>query len=262
MKCEEVREQLTQVAVEGRVGEQIELHLSLCRDCRREAEELSFLWSGLGSLEEDVPTELLRARFQGMVESYEEAQLMGTHRLSVAASPDRWQRVAVALFAAAACLLIGVGIGRQTVQSSGTNPEIASLRDEVTALNQLVALGLMQQTSSSSRLEGVTRGQQLNQPGPQMIQALSERAASDPNVNVRLAAVEALAPLADDPQLQQFLVETLTQQSSPLVQIAMIDLLLLSDETAARQRVLALLEDNSTHPDVQLYIRQRLGSQA
>ena len=58
-----------------------------------------------------------------------------------------------------------------------------------------------------------------------MQQALLHAVNHDTNVNVRLSAVDALAKFADQPEVRRALVDSLPVQESPLVQIALIDLL-------------------------------------
>ncbi|MBZ0110919.1 MAG: hypothetical protein K8J08_00520 [Thermoanaerobaculia bacterium] len=265
LHCEEVRERLTEVMIEGRVSPEVELHLGLCESCREEAASLRHLWAGLERLDEPVPTDLLRARFDGMLESYSEARIEARPRprrsawrgLSEAGRWGSW-------LAAAACLVVGIGVGRWTVAASAASAEgqLTELRREVSALNQQVTLGLLSQTSVASRLEGVSNGQRLGVPDHEVAAALSDRIASDPNVNVRLAAVDALQPLVLDPWVQRSLGDSLPLQDSPMVQIALIDFLLSGEDSASRSLVASLLNDSSLHPDVRRHIRRRLGGRA
>jgi len=88
--------------------------------------------------------------------------------------------------------------------------EVAEMRGELRALRQDVALSMLQQTSASARLQGVSVSAQVARQDPQVMSALLETLATDPSPNVRLAAVHALnrvapeealavPPLADEP---------------------------------------------------------------
>lgn len=48
---------------------------------------------------------------------------------------------------------------------------------------------------------------------------------SDPNTNVRLAALDALGQFAHEPSIRKMLVRSLSSQDDPMVQIALIQLL-------------------------------------
>ena len=99
------------------------------------------------------------------------------------------------------------------------------MRREIHSMRQLVALSLLEQQSASERLRGVTYSYQLSQPDDKVISALMERLSLDPNTNVRLASVDALSKFADQSAVRRGLLEALTRQESPLVQIALIDAL-------------------------------------
>jgi HEAT repeat protein len=100
----------------------------------------------------------------------------------------------------------------------------------------------------------------MDRPDRQVVAALVSAATSDPNVNVRLAAIEALAPRAGQPPIFSRLVRSLPEQDSPLVQVALVDLLLESDGQAARDAALRLASDANTDPQVRRHVRERLGN--
>jgi hypothetical protein len=78
-------------------------------------------------------------------------------------------------------------------------------------------------------------------------------AGHDSNVNVRLAAVDALDRYAADPNVRRALAATLAAQDSPLVQVAVIDLAVKSKDRdcASALRRLASL------PEADEAVRQR-----
>ena len=65
----------------------------------------------------------------------------------------------------------------------------------------------------------------LKSPDRKVLTDLVGTLAFDPSVNVRLSAVEALAPHASDRLVRAGLVSTLPRETAPLVQLAMIELL-------------------------------------
>jgi len=176
------------------------------------------------------PGRTMRARFMETLEAYQEGYMESQRRQSYSAGgwwrgwwPARpvWQ----AAFAAA-LVIVGVLAGRYGVgQRAEASPEIASLRGQVENLRQLVALSLLQEQSPSSRMRGVTYSYQIAQPDPQMEAALLFTLNHDSNVNVRLSAVEALSKSASKADVRRALVDSLPMQDSPIVQMAVIDLL-------------------------------------
>jgi hypothetical protein len=77
----------------------------------------------------------------------------------------------------------------------------------------------------------------VTQPDQQVLAALLETVRYDTSVDVRLAAVDALRRYAGEPLVRSGLLEALGGAQSPLVQIALIDLMV---ETRDRQSIGAL----------------------
>lgn len=88
----------------------------------------------------------------------------------------------------------------------------------------MVALSLMQQQSASDRLRGVNVSYELPHPGTEVLRALLDTLTHDPNVNVRLATVDALRQFGDQTVVRKGIVEAMPRQESAMVQVALIDL--------------------------------------
>jgi HEAT repeat protein len=65
----------------------------------------------------------------------------------------------------------------------------------------------------------------MAQPDPLVLDALLQAVNHDSNVNVRLSAVDALQKFAADPEVARSMVNSIPGQESPLVQIALVDML-------------------------------------
>jgi len=178
----------------------------------------------------------MRARFQEMLDVYQEAYRAGERaagQSSAAPSPRRsWWPAHPAWRAAGAFALLVAGVvsgrlidRRYFDNSAASNAEMSALRGQVEGLRELVALSLLDQSSASSRLRGVNFSVQMTQPDAQVLQSLLRAVTHDPNVNVRLSAVDALEKYAGDPDVRRALVDAIAVEDSPLVQIAIIDLL-------------------------------------
>lgn len=184
-------------------------------------------------MEQPEPSETVRTRFLETLHAYEEGYQEGQRRQTyVTAAPSFWSGWWPAkpawqvLFSAALLIAAAMG-GRYALrpESPPANPELAQLKGQVENLRQLVALSLLQDQSPSSRLRGVTYSYQMTQPDRQVEQALLQAVNHDSNVNVRLSAVDALAKYMGNPEVQRALADSLPMQDSPLVQVALIDVL-------------------------------------
>lgn len=183
---------------------------------------------------EQEPSQAMRTRFLETLNAYQEGYQEAQRRQAYAVPQKSWwaglwpAQPAWQLAVSAVLLLLG-GLGGHYVSTeraaSTGNPEMAQLKNQVDNLRQLVTLSLLKEQSPSARLRGVTYSYQVAQPDPQVEQELLRTVNHDPNVNVRLSAVDAIAKFTKNPQVRRALVESIPVQESPLVQVALIDVL-------------------------------------
>ena len=115
--------------------------------------------------------------------------------------------------------------------------DLTELRSELREMRQMLTLSLMQQQSATERLRGVSGSAQIDQPGNEIVGALLETLMHDPNVNVRLACVDALRRFSGQDAVRRGTIQALSESRFPLVQIAIIDFMV---ETRDKQGVEAL----------------------
>src|SRR5664279_5194330 len=239
MNCERIREQIPE-ALAGRLDkaarEALVEHLEGCAGCRTEVAELNAVWRGLETVKAGMDaapdpegTPGAKVRFQEMLAAYQAgmAAVQPAARPVIHAPRVAWfPAQPVWQFAAAAGLLLGgILFGRYLPRAGGGNPEMAQLRAQVENLHQMVALSMLQQPSPSARMRGVTYSEKIAQPDPLVLDALLQAVNHDSNVNVRLSAVDALQKFASDPDVARAMVNSIPGQESPLVQIALVDML-------------------------------------
>ena len=82
------------------------------------------------------------------------------------------------------------------------------------------------------------------------MRALLDTLLHDPNVNVRLASVDALRRFATQDVVQQTTIAALGETSFPLVQIALIDFMVETKDTRAAEALRRLSEDAMTNEAV------------
>ena len=262
MNCERIREQIPEVLA-GRMDkaarELLVEHLEGCAGCRAEVAELNAVWRGMDNLKaepDDAPQAAAKARFQEMLAAYQSgmAAAQPAAASKVVRFPSRpvWQAAI-----AAGLLAMGIFAGRSLPQAggSGGTGEMAQLRGQVEGLRQMVALSMLQGQSPSARMRGVTYSEQISQPDRQVLDALLQAVNHDSNVNVRLSAVDALQKFAADPELTRAMADAIPAQDTPLVQIALIDMLVQLDARGAAGDLAGFAKD----PRFDEMVRQRAG---
>src|SRR6266566_6862811 len=246
MKCEHIAELLPDY-LQGRLSAEqrhnVEAHLEQCADCSEEV----VIWRRLSLLPVDQPAPACRARFESMLQAYQAGGSSqpegGTERWKRASARNwnvfHWLRSPLGAAAwSAALLAIGVYAGLQMAGSKSHSQDLQAMQSELASTKQLVVLSMLQQQSASARLEGVTWSTRDQQLDPQVLSALLHTLRYDASVDVRLAALDALS----------------RHGRQPLVQVALIDLLLEWRDPDAAQRLQALQQAPNLNPTV----RQRV----
>lgn len=208
-------------------------HLDACDDCRRELDSLRLLWNALGAIPEERPSPALAARFRAALD----APAPGTPGPFPRRPPrrttllDRLFPPRPALqFALMLAVAVAGGILGYSLRSNGARTdEIGQLREEVRSVSRLLIVSLLQQQSAAERLRGVRWSTTIDHPDPEITTALLGTLAHDPNVNVRLAALDALAENVARPEVRDQVLDALGRESSPMLQLAIIDLAVRSD---------------------------------
>ncbi len=236
-------------------------HLGLCDECRSEFDSLSGLWKGLRSSADELPGHSLEREFRTMMRAYEEGlRHSGTRRERWSVRGKEWfSRPAVQIGVAACLVVVGIAAGSLWKESVGSDRDIAQLHQEVRGLSNLLTVSLLKQESASDRLTGVSWGYKLVDHDPEVESALVNTMQHDRNVNVRLAALDALARNLTSPSVRREIIQAFPGQKSPLMQVALVDLLSRINDAESRHALQQALNDPDLLPEVRKRIEQGLG---
>jgi len=267
MNCETIQEKFADYLTgdlddESRRG--IQDHLAACPSCRAEIENLTAVWAKLDVLPREQPSGELRHRFYAMLEDYRNALDADAKEPRPTAIPARWRerltfrRPAFAAAFSAFVLLAGVAGGWLAGGGAGHSARLSSLQREVQDMRQTTALSLLNQPAASDRLQGISYSAAVRNPNAKTLEALINTLNTDSSPDVRLAAVEALYLFRNQPGVRDSLARSLAVQDSPLVQVALIDLLVEIRESRAAAALKALVKNDKLNPDVKKVAEQGL----
>ena len=260
MNCEEIGK-LTPDLLAGNVDRETAReardHLAACGDCRAEVESLGQIWQRLGLVPDEEPSARLRSRFYAALHELERGEAARPGRSLRArwgeAVAEWWERPGSRRLATtAASLVFGLVVG---LLAGGRTQRVESeaLRGQVETLRELVAVSLLRADSASTRLQGVSYGRQLATVDERVLEALVEAATGDASANVRLAAIEALGDLGAPPAVRGRLARSLDETAPPLVQMAVVDLLM-AEGPAAREELGELMRRPTLDEAVRQYL--------
>jgi hypothetical protein len=208
------------------------------------------LWSELEHLPPAAPSPQLRRRF------YEDLD-----RASRQTRADRWRNWlglngTPGLVTAAGCLIAGLALGLLVNDSAPVEQaEFAELRQQVATLNRDLILDRLDNASASKRLLGVMDAVSVAEHDTEVARALLSRAVEDRVYSVRSAAIDAIGPRLSTPSVGEELMASLEKTQSPLVQLALVDLVLRHGNEQQLDRLLKLSELGRLHPDVVKHVK-------
>lgn len=265
MKCEDIQNSMISI-LRGETDpaelDRINRHLAVCSTCRTELEELRSVWQNLASLPEEAPSTTLRRQFNSRMEQeLEKIERPNPTRLLLPRKSRRllsqftwhpaWQF-------AATLLLLGIGFTGGYLYNRPQQKAFSAIQNETDSIRHELSLVKLSQSSARDRLAGVHQCTQISQPDDQIIGRLLDIIDNDENVQVRLAAVDALYLFGDRPGVSQGITTSLKKQDSPLMQVALIDLLVAWREKQAAGSLKALVEDRRIDPLVQERAKESL----
>jgi len=270
MNCEAIKAQLADY-LSGQLTEleqsALAAHLDSCPTCREELQAVQRVWRTLGKVTTPEPSPNLRPEFYAMLADFKEN--METEPAYAPKGLWRWLRElqipqpALRLAYSLGLLAVGIAGGywlnSPPKTASADQQQLAALASQVSEMRQMMLLTLIDNPSATERLRAVSYTKELDGAADaRVVEALLSTLNHDDNVNVRLATLEALALLANDPTVRLGLVHALAQQQSPLVQSALADVMVQLQERRSVPRLRALLKQSDLDSTVKSKIEKSI----
>jgi anti-sigma factor RsiW len=266
MQCNEVGNHITDYVndtVEEPVRSEIHQHLMACESCAGEVQSLKSIWTTLGSIPGELPdSAAMRARFDAMLDAYRQGM---DHAPSSSwwTGINQWfgkwwpQQPVMQFGLTMALLAAGILVGHQyrtaapVVEAVPAHlVEFNQMRNELHDMRQMVAISLLQQQSASERLKGVNWSNQIDQPNREVLDKLLDTLMHDPNVNVRLAAVDALKKFGESQVVHKGVLQALAKTDAPMVQAALIDYVVDMKDKESVDTLKQIAQDTSINESV------------
>jgi hypothetical protein len=256
MKCEEAErwlmDYLDQSLDEDQKGE-LEKHLAICERCRDEVSDFRQIIDPIDSSSMEMPEESLRINFYHMLHAEINKQALEETRPGKSAQPFFSSKVMIRLAASVALLLAGSFIG-YFIQSAASHRKsesrISELSNEVHSMKKLMMLAMLKEESPSDRIQAVNYTDDIPSPDAGVLEALTKTLNHDRNVNVRMAAAYSLARYADRQSVRDSLVASLSQQTEPIIQVVLMNILVEKKESNAIQPMQRIVRDDKTLKEV------------
>ena len=142
--------------------------------------------------------------------------------------------------AAVALILVGFYAGNQL-----KNGDVENVRSELAEVKSMM-LSQMSSSSPSGRLQAVNYSYRFSEVDDETLEALITVLETDSNMNVRLKAVEALSRFVGDEKTKKALINALGTEKEPMVQIALIEVLVSNKVKSAVDDLERITQDKNS----------------
>jgi len=246
--CNEIKFDLPEY-IDGKLDkkttELVKNHLENCESCRILHAEMKSFLQFTDSFPEIEPPKGMKEEFLEMVE-------MENKPLGKSIRFPMWAKVA-------ASVLIVFGTFFTGYFSGLKNNKISSLQTEVNTLKQEVLLAGLRDYSGPQKIEAVYNIKTSGSENENLVDALVYTMNSDKNVNVRLAAINALSEMmGKNARIKTELIKSLPVQENPLLQISLIQVLTESGVKEAKDEIESISNNENTDQQVREYAKNMI----
>ncbi|QKZ14760.1 HEAT repeat domain-containing protein [Spirosoma sp. KUDC1026] len=162
------------------------------------------------------------------------------------------------LAASVTLLLIGFAAGWLYNQPD-PDQEASGMPAQATSIKKVLAFDAMAHTSASDRIQAVNQSYELDQADREITQLLINTLNFDANVNVRLAACQALMHYENEEGVREALIQSLRIQKDPNVQLTLIESLVAIKERRAATDMQRLARNQQVLDIVRLKAQEGAG---
>lgn len=160
-------------------------------------------------------------------------------------------------YAASILLFILGWVGGNLVGfNNGSKQDITEVREQVTDLKKMTILNLINQPAAGDRIKAIQMVSDLGLTDESIQDVMFNVLNYDNNVNVRLVALKVLESNYNKNEIQQNLMKSISHQTSPILQMSMLDMIENKQEKAAVPFLHDLLEKR----DLDYTVRDRLNT--
>jgi HEAT repeat protein len=211
------------------------------------------LWNELERVSKAEPPSRLRTKFYGELDRIGRSTPMDRWRAWLGFTGNR------GLVTALGCAMLGVFMGIVLVTTDSVDrSELSALQQQVAQLSRNLILDRLENESASKRLRGVIDAAGVAEHDSEIARALLTTAVDDRVYSVRAAAIDAIGPQLNTPAVGDELMGLLEKSESPLVQLALVDLILRHGNAQQLEQLVELSKRGALHPELVQYVQSAI----
>ena len=251
MKCEDVKIELPEY-IDGKLDdkgtEAVRNHIDSCEDCRKLFLEMKSFLQFTDSLPEEQVPAGMKEEFMKLLEDE-----MPRRQRQVLMIPA-WMKVAAMIVVALVTYSTGYYMGTEKGEEKTQQLEVTLNQTK----RQVLLAGLKEYTGPQ-KIEAVYNISQSGLSEDALVDALVNTMNSDKNVNVRLAAINALSGMMkDNEKVKKELIRSLSLQDNALLQISLIQVLTESGVKEAKDEIESIVDNEKTDENVKAFAKDMI----
>ena len=219
-------------------------YVSLYPECEKQLRDAYSLWMELGQLDVPPVPEGAKNRFLTTLDEFEKK-----HRLYRIGKPG----ILFAVLKWAAVFIIGLSTG--IFLANHNKPDYAAANP---SLPSQFLTSLDDSKSATEKLRVLQALKANSNPEEYVYEALYKTILNDPNVNVRLSAIEAMLHFSDRPKVRMLLIQALTFQESAIVQLSLAEVIIKLQDNDSMEEIEKILNSDKLLPEVKMHLNETL----
>lgn len=230
----------------------------LCRqfpDCSQTLRSTYNMWQAIDEVEVPEPSQAMHTGFYKMLNEFQ-AETIPATKTRYQFDWWTWNGFSLKWAVIAGVFMLGVFSGTFFRTEDG-GMALLENNEEKLQVEESYAM-LTSSESASSRLQGIQMAKKMEHLDNRIIEALNQTLLNDPNVNVRLSAIETMLHFADNPQVRENLIRAIPHQTSPLIQMTLAEVMIALKDKRAIQEIRELLEAQQLELEVQMKMEETI----
>lgn len=222
-------------------------------DCHQEIQATFNSWKELELIETPKAPERMHLEFYKSLNQLTQNQITDQNTVKHRITSPKFQIRHLYKYAAAILLLVtGVFIGREIGYKN--TPTLIANQQVNGAETDSRLIAINDTHSAITRLKGIQSTKQLSNPNNKIFEALNQTLLHDPNINVRLSAIEAMLHFGEHAIIREYLIAAIAFQDSPIVQVALADAMITLNEKRSIEPIQELMQKQQLELDVKRYL--------
>ncbi len=160
-------------------------------------------------------------------------------------------------FAIAATFVLGM-IAGNWIDFGGVVSEKSEVSLAAEEDSRVQFASLEKTPSAMKRIKGIHQVKDEENPDLKIIDALNKVIINDPNVNVRLIAIETMVAFSHIPEARAYLIEAIPHQDSPIVQLELADVMIALEEKSSADKWNQLLQSENIETETRIHLKESL----